>query len=49
VDEIVKEINESKYDLLIISSSHLSSWIKSLFSEARKIISNVDIPVLLLH
>ncbi len=49
VDEIVKEINESKYDLLILSSSHLSSWIKSLFSEARKIISNVDVPVLLLH
>lgn len=49
VDEIVKEVNGSEYDLLIISSSHLSSWVKSLFSEARKIISNVDIPVLLLH
>ncbi|MDN5846021.1 MAG: universal stress protein [Candidatus Nitrosocosmicus sp.] len=49
VDEIVKETLESKYDLLIISSSHMDSWIKSLFSETRKIISNVDIPVLLLH
>ena len=49
VDEIVKEVNGSEYDLLIISSSHLSSWVKSLFSEARKIISNVDIPVLLLQ
>ncbi len=49
VDEIVKEVNGSEYDLLIISSSHLSSWLQSLFSEARKIISNVDIPVLLLQ
>lgn len=49
VDEIAKETIESKYDLLIISSSHMDSWIKSLFSETRKIISNVDLPVLLLH
>ncbi len=49
VDEITKETIESKYDLLIISSSHMDSWIKSLFSETRKIISNVDLPILLLH
>jgi nucleotide-binding universal stress UspA family protein len=49
VDEITKETIESKYDLLIISSSHMDSWIKSLFSETRKIISNVDLPVLLLR
>lgn len=49
VDEITKETKESKYDLLVISSSHLDSWIKSLFSETRKIISNVDVPVLILH
>jgi nucleotide-binding universal stress UspA family protein len=49
VGEITKETIESKYDLLIISSSHMDSWIKSLFSETRKIISNVDLPVLLLH
>ncbi|WP_148686282.1 universal stress protein [Candidatus Nitrosocosmicus hydrocola] len=48
-DEIVKEINESKYDLLIISSSHMDSWINSLFSQTRKIIGNVDLPILLLH
>lgn len=48
-DEIVKEIKESKYDLLIISSSHMDSWINSLFSKARKIISHVDLPVLLLQ
>jgi nucleotide-binding universal stress UspA family protein len=49
VDEITKETIESKYDLLLISSSHMDSWIKSLFSETRKIIGNVDLPVLLLH
>jgi nucleotide-binding universal stress UspA family protein len=49
MDEIAKETIESKYDLLIISSSHMDSWIKSLFSETRKIISNVDLPVLLLR
>jgi nucleotide-binding universal stress UspA family protein len=49
VDEIAKETIESKYDLLIISSSHMDSWIKSLFSQTRKIISNVDLPVLLLR
>ena len=48
-DEIVKEIKESKYDLLIISSSHMDSWINSLFSQTRKIISYVDLPVLLLR
>lgn len=49
VDEIVNEIKESQYDLLILSSSHLDSWIKSLFSDTRKIISNISIPVLLLR
>ena len=49
VDEIVKEINESKYDLLIIPSSHMNSWLESIFSETRKIISRVDLPVLILH
>jgi nucleotide-binding universal stress UspA family protein len=49
VEEIVNEVNESQYDLLILSSSHLDSWIKSLFSDTRKIISNINTPVLLLQ
>ncbi|WP_161486406.1 universal stress protein [Candidatus Nitrosocosmicus hydrocola] len=49
IDEIVKETHELKYDLLIISSSHMDSWISSLFSETRKIIGKVELPVLLLH
>jgi nucleotide-binding universal stress UspA family protein len=49
VEEIVNEINESHYDLLVLSTSHLDSWIKSLFSDTRKIISNINTPVLLLQ
>ncbi len=47
-DEIINEINESQYDLVILSSYHFDSWIKSLFSFSRRVISKVDIPVLLL-
>jgi nucleotide-binding universal stress UspA family protein len=49
VGEIINEIDESKYDLLILSSSHFDSWMKSLFSDTRKIIGNINIPVLLLQ
>jgi nucleotide-binding universal stress UspA family protein len=49
VEEIVNEINESHYDLLVLSTSHLDSWVKSLFSDTRKIISNINTPVLLLQ
>jgi nucleotide-binding universal stress UspA family protein len=48
-DEIVKEIKETNFDLLILTSSHIDSWIRSLFSDARKIISNINIPVLIIQ
>jgi nucleotide-binding universal stress UspA family protein len=48
-DEIVKEINENNFDLLVLTSSHIDSWIRSLFSDARKIISNINIPVLIIQ
>lgn len=48
-EEIVKEINEGNYDLLVLKSSHLDSWVNSLFSDARKIISNIQIPVLIVQ
>ena len=47
VDEIVNEVNEMNYDLVILTSSHLNSWIESLFSNTRKIISNVHTSVLI--
>ena len=48
-DEIVKEVKENNFDLLILTSSHIDSWIRSLFSDARKIISNINIPVLIVQ
>jgi nucleotide-binding universal stress UspA family protein len=47
VDEIVNEVNEMNYDLVILTSSHLNSWIESLFSNTRKVISNVHTSVLI--
>ncbi len=49
VDEIVSEVNEMNYDLVILTSSHLHSWIESLFSNTRKIISNIHTSVLIPH
>ncbi|TVP40984.1 universal stress protein [Candidatus Nitrosocosmicus arcticus] len=49
VDEIINEINEMNYDLVILTSSHLHSWIESLFSNTRKIISNIHTSVLIPH
>ncbi|MDN5846744.1 MAG: universal stress protein [Candidatus Nitrosocosmicus sp.] len=47
IDEIVSEINEMNYDLVILTSSHLNSWIESIFSNTRKIISNIHTSVLI--
>jgi hypothetical protein len=32
-----------------MASSHLDSWMRSLFSETRKIVSNINTPVLIVH
>jgi nucleotide-binding universal stress UspA family protein len=48
-DEIVNEINDGNFDLLVLTTSHIDSWIRSLFSDARKIISNVNIPILIIQ
>lgn len=49
VDEIVNEIKEGSYDLILLQSSHIDSWIKSLVSDTRKILGNITIPVLLVQ
>src|SRR5919199_3512627 len=46
VSEIADEIKAQGYDMVVLTSSHIDSWIRSLFSDTRKIISNVTIPVL---
>ena len=49
VDEIVKAGEEDNYDLIVMTTSHLDSWVRSLFSETRKIISNINTPVLIIQ
>ena len=49
VDEIVTEIKNNNYDLVVLSSVHIDSWFSSLFSDARKIISNISKPVLIIQ
>lgn len=49
VDEIVKACQETDYDLIIMTTTHLDSWLRSIFSETRKIISNIRTPVLIIH
>jgi nucleotide-binding universal stress UspA family protein len=48
-EEIVKECEKTKYDLIVMATSHLDSWMRSLFSETRKIISNISIPVVIVQ
>jgi nucleotide-binding universal stress UspA family protein len=52
VEEIVNEVKEGNYDLIVLRSSrssHKDSWMRSFFSDARKIISNINIPVLIVQ
>jgi len=49
IEEIVNEVKEGNYDLIVLRSTHIDSWMKSLFSDARKIISNINIPVLIVQ
>ncbi len=46
ISEIADEIKAQGYDMVVLTSSHIDSWIRSVFSDTRKIISNVTIPVL---
>jgi nucleotide-binding universal stress UspA family protein len=48
-EEIAMECEQTKYDLIVMATSHLDSWMKSLFSETRKVISNLNVPVLIVH
>jgi nucleotide-binding universal stress UspA family protein len=48
-DQVVKACEDTRYDLAIMTTSHLDSWLSSLFSDARKIISKINTPVLLVQ
>src|SRR5687768_18126309 len=49
VDEIVNEINNNNYDLIVMLTSHIDSWFSSLFSDVRKIINHISKPVLIIQ
>ena len=49
VDEIVNEINNNNYDLVVMLTSHIDSWFRSLFSDVRKIINHISKPVLIIQ
>lgn len=49
VDEIVNEIDNNNYDLVVMLTSHIDSWFSSLFSDVRKIISSISKPVLIIQ
>ena len=49
IEEIVSEVKDGYYDLLILRSTHIDSWMKSIFSNARKIISSINVLVLIVH
>jgi nucleotide-binding universal stress UspA family protein len=48
-DQVVKACDDTRYDLVVMTTSHLDSWLSSLFSDARKIISKINTPVLLVQ
>ena len=51
-EEIISEVKEGNFDLIVLRSSRSSrkdSWMRSFFSDARKIISNINIPVLIVQ
>lgn len=49
VDQIVNEIKEGNYDLILLKSRNIDSWMKSLFSDARKILGNITTSVLIVQ
>jgi nucleotide-binding universal stress UspA family protein len=49
VDEIVNEIDNNNYDLVVMLTSHIDSWFSSLFSDVRKIITQISKPVLIIQ
>ena len=49
VVEVVNEINNNNYDLVVMLNSHIDSWFKSLFNDVRKIITHISKPVLIIQ
>ncbi|HSF00226.1 MAG TPA: hypothetical protein VLA48_04960 [Nitrososphaeraceae archaeon] len=41
--------NNNNYDLVVMLSSPIDSWFKSLFSDVRKIMNHISKPVLIIQ
>lgn len=49
IEQIVNEVKDGNYNLVILRSTNIDSLVKSVFSNARKIISSIDIPVMVVR
>jgi nucleotide-binding universal stress UspA family protein len=49
VDEIVRQSEEMDFDLIIMASSRISSYVRVLGSIVRKVADSIRKPVLLIH
>ena len=49
VDEIVHQSEEMDFDLIIMASSRISSYVRVLGSTVRKVVDSIRKPVLLIH
>lgn len=49
VNEIVDEINNNNYDLVVMLTFHIDSWFRSLFSDVQRIINHIRKPVLIIQ
>lgn len=49
LNEIVSEVKEGHYDLIILKNMDMDSWLKSVFSDTRKLIRDTDIPILIVQ
>ena len=49
LNEIVSEVKEGDHDLIILKNTDMDSWLKSAFSDTRKIIRDTDVPILIIQ
>ena len=49
IEQIVNEVKDGNYNLVILRSTNIDSLVKSVFSNARKIISSINIPVMVVR
>ena len=48
-DEIINLANTGEADLIVMTSGTISTSIRSIGSTARKVIDNIEVPVMIIH